>query len=243
MGIILDKIMGRMPKANHRVALGLIDVDPVLITENGKRLMREAMEANPELWSEDTDSITGFPVGGHKFAEKQTFAAGEIPLPSVDIDVTESFKAAATENTTDTAREVINADDKYSVDYHLKNINSILSTIETRRASLLETMRVDREEFEARDADNAAKVAELNRLESVYHGALKVAAPGGADGYGYRPAGEPIEQTGDRIPAIRVGFSPLPVDPDRLTEVGKKIAATTRAARRRKPSTPATKET
>lgn len=239
MGRILDKIMGRNPNANHRVALGLIDVDPELITENGKRLMREAMEANPELWSEDTEAhyaATGFPVGGHKVAEKQTFAAGEIPRPSVDIDVTESFKAAATENTTDTAREVINADDKYSVDYHLKNINSILSTIETRRASLLETMRVDREEFEARDADNAAKVAELNRLESVYHGALKVAAPGGADGYGYRPVGEPIEQTGDRIPAITV-------DPDGLTEVGKKIAATTRAARRRKSSTSTTKET
>lgn len=135
--------------------------------------------------------------------------------PSVAITAKQNIENIMTEAVEEIAqnatREVITADDKYTVAFHARNIAEILTTLENRKASLVETMKVDREDFEAREAANKARVAEIDRLTATYEGALKIAHGGSGienTGYGQIKRHHPVDsiamtKTGERIAETR----------------------------------------
>lgn len=131
-----------------------------------------------------------------------------------DPDPTEAFEQAARE-VGDTPRETISAEDRDTVAFHVDNIGAVLQSVQNRRASVTETRAARREQFEADDAADAARIAELDRLTAVYEAALLTAK---ADG--------PVI-TGD---LKGLGMHEQAVDAVALSEVGKKIARTRRKA-------------
>lgn len=87
-----------------------------------------------------------------------------------------------------TIKETPPTEGKFTVDFHVKNIQAILETLASRRQSLVSTGETDREDFEQtqadllrdfneREADRCGQIAEIDRLSETYIGALKIAAP------------------------------------------------------------------
>lgn len=195
-------------KASARTALGSGENDE----------LKEAFEAHY--------AATGFPVAGIRLdpqpdgGSRITMSAEEFVFP---ID--------------ETPRETIKAPDVFSVSHHVEQISAILETVANRRQSLVEQGRLEREDFERAEAERARQIAELDGIAAAYNGALKVAAPGGADGYGtskfarLEPETQPAPDTAVVEP---IPNAAKPVDPDRLDEVGRKIART-RSRRKAEP--------
>lgn len=73
-------------------------------------------------------------------------------------------------------RETIAAPDPFSVTHHIDNIKSILASVQNRRESLIETGKIEREDFDRREAERAAMIADLDRLTATYEAALAVSS-------------------------------------------------------------------
>jgi hypothetical protein len=213
---------------------------------------KEKPKVDPNKLRYDPRGLTSI----ESLAMKAVHGNNPPPTGKISVAVTDNPSEAVSEMVrniaSETPREVISVADKETVAFHVANINGILESVASRRQSLTETRALRREQFEADDAADAAKIAELDRLTAVYQGALKIAAPSGDDGYGRSnwPAGfeppprEPaVECSGNLVDGKHLfkngvcahcgatAPASLNVDPARLTEVGKRIAKT-----RRKPA-------
>lgn len=115
--------------------------------------------------------------------------------PSVSVAAVFGEDAARATISPVTVQQPPPTEGKFTVDFHVKNMQAIIDTLTTRRESLIAEGEIDEAghveqlaeltaAFEDRRADRNRQRAECERLLESYTGALKIAAPSGADGYG-----------------------------------------------------------
>lgn len=120
------------------------------------------------------------------------------------------------------ARKQIAVLDRYKVEKHVETAAAMVTGLETELTKLNTEQELERQEFHASQATRLNRMAEIKALLNFYHKAPELMKIAKNDEYGH---------IGNHL------FTPAPVDPDKLTEVGQKIAETQSKAPTRKPVT------